>query len=115
MKDPKIKLIAIGLDENKKLQKNHFGQSCYFEIYNFSGKSIELRGNPFYLMHQHANAKEIQKVLPDCQIWVGIAMGARSQEYLESAGIRTFQITAEQSSFSAEKIIQFVKESINEY
>ncbi|OJF77485.1 MAG: hypothetical protein BKP49_00375 [Treponema sp. CETP13] len=114
MSEPKIKRIAMGLDKNKDLQKDHFGQSFYFKIYDYSGKPIELRGNPFYEWHQHANAKEIQQVLPDCQIWVGSAMGARSQEYLKSAGIVTFQIPTEKSSISHEKIIQFVKESINE-
>jgi len=115
MPKPKIKLIAMGLDKNQDLQQDHFGQSCYFEIYDYSGNPIELRKNPFYERHQHANAKEIQQVLPDCQIWVGTAMGDRSRKYLESAGIVTFQIPTEQSNLSHKKIIQFVRESINEY
>lgn len=110
--NPVIKLIALGLDKNQNLQQDHFGQSCYFKIFSSSEKPIELRENPFYERHQHANAKEIQQVLPDCQIWVGTAMGERSREYLEKAGIITFQVPAEKSTLSHEKIIQFVKQSI---
>jgi predicted Fe-Mo cluster-binding NifX family protein len=81
--------IAIGMSEKETINDDHFGQSKFFNIYEYKNGEfikIEERENPKYGTHQHAKVSDMLEFLDDCKVWVGGAMGKGSYNKLKEMG-----------------------------
>lgn len=83
--------IAIGMKDEKKINEDHFGQSKFYNIYEYDGSNLELkekRDNPYFGDGKHAKVGEIKEVVGDCKIWVAVAMGKQSRLNLIESGYK---------------------------
>ena len=81
--------VAIGMAEENEVNFNHFGQSKFFEIYeydNYTFTKIENRENPKYGAHQHAKVSDMLEILSDCKVWSAGDMGKGSFKKLKELG-----------------------------
>ena len=75
--------IAVATDDKKTIRRGHFGEGKFYAIYEILNGEIfskELRENPHVCKgkHAHGQAIKIIELLPDCQIYMGRSMGAKS-------------------------------------
>ncbi len=78
--------IAVGTDDLKTIRSGHFGESRYYKIFTIENgqlNSEEIRENPFIVSeesehHEHGQAKNIAKLLNDCDIFLAKSMGLHS-------------------------------------
>lgn len=82
--------IAIGMKDDDFLNDDHFGQSKFYNIYDYENnlKFIEKRNNPHFGMDKHAKVNDIKEVIGDCKIWVAKAMGKQSRLNLIETGFK---------------------------
>ncbi|MDN5317136.1 MAG: hypothetical protein PWR08_1261 [Thermoanaerobacterium sp.] len=111
-----MKRIAIGTDDKVNLCDKHFGMSRYFIIYDVDENDnyirIEERENPYFGdNHRHAETDEIMKVLSDCQVFIGKAMGKESQKRIKEEWGKT-SITARNVNTVGEAIELYVKNEL---
>ncbi len=86
------KYIAVGVNKDEKtVWHGHFGISPYFFIYDFSGKFIEKRKNPYSRGQHHDEPKLIVEFLSDCSVFIAKRMGEESRKKLtEKLNIKAF-------------------------
>ena len=77
--------IAVGTDDLSTIRSGHFGESRYYIVFvleNGQIKSQEIKKNPFILKeaseHAHGQAKNIMKLLNDCDVFLARSMGMHS-------------------------------------
>ncbi len=93
--------IAVGVDENGKIWKGHFGIAPYFYIYDANKNFVEKRINPYGTLaagkhNHHDNPKLIIDFLKDCNVFVAKRMGQESIIKLEqNFGIRPVIVKTE--------------------
>ncbi len=81
--------IAIGMSDKEIVNDDHFGQSKFFNIYEYENgnfEKIEERQNPKYGVHQHAKVSDMLEFLDDCKVWSGGSMGKGSYNKLKEMG-----------------------------
>jgi nitrogen fixation protein NifX len=78
--------IAVGMADENVVNEDHFGQSKFFEIFEYSEKGfkkLERRENPKYGIHQHAKVSDMLEILDDCKVWSARNMGKGSYKKLQ--------------------------------
>ena len=85
--------IAIGVDQDDRIWKGHFGMSPQYKIYDRNGEFLEERQNPYGVvdgLHKHHdNPKLIVDLLPECNVFIAQRMGGGSKRKLaEKLGIQ---------------------------
>lgn len=85
--------IAVGTDDLQTIRSGHFGESKYYKIFEVRDGQIisnEVRENPFvendHQEHEHGQAKNIMKLLNDCDIFLARSMGLHSMPKLLQKG-----------------------------
>ncbi len=80
-----IMKIAIGSIDGEKLQIGHFGMSPFFMLYEITEKGnakfLEKMINPMSdpKLHKHADTKDIMRLLPHIDVFIGKRMGKESK------------------------------------
>ena len=73
------KLIAIGVENERKMWEDHFGEAPYFDIYDMTGSRIETRINPYGEFgdqeKKHGDPQQIIQLLSDCSVFIGCSLG----------------------------------------
>lgn len=89
------KYIAIGVDQNGKVWRGHFGMAPCYRLYDRSGNLMEERQNPYGAggggKHaHHDNPLLIVNLLSDCSVFIANRMGdASKQKLVQDFGIET--------------------------
>ncbi len=85
--------IAVGTDDLQTIRGGHFGESRFYKIFEVKDGQIisdEVRENPFvendHHEHEHGQAKNIMKLLSDCDIFLARSMGLHSMPKLLQKG-----------------------------
>ncbi len=101
--------IAVGVDENGKIWKGHFGIAPYFYIYDSDKNFLEKRLNPYGTAaekhNHHDNPKLIINFLNDCNVFVAKRMGQESIIKLEqNFGIKPVIVKTENVEEALESV-----------
>ncbi len=102
--------IAVAMKNEQELQTGHFGQALFYNMYEVDGKEysfIGKRENPHFGKHKHAKAAEIEEVIGDCSVWIGVEMGKGSVRHLCSAGITPFVVQASDPDKAVKEYIRY--------
>ena len=84
-------LIAVGVDEEGKIFKAHFGMSPYYLVFNRDGDLVRKIENPYAKGHHHDDPSLITTLLPDVKVFIAHRMGPKSRERLHKEfKIKTF-------------------------
>jgi len=57
--------IAIGMRDKERVNEDHFGQSKFYNIYEYDGSKVglkEQRKNPHFGVDKHAKVEDIKEV-----------------------------------------------------
>ena len=100
--------IAIGMRDNEKVNEDHFGQSKFYNVYEYDGSKVDLkekRENPHFGVDKHAKVEDIKEVVGDCKIWVALTMGKQSRLNLIETGYKPILVKSD----DLERVLKEIK------
>ena len=80
--------IAIAVDDEGQVWKDHFGIAPYYYLYDRDGKLVEKRPNPHggETEQPHSSPRHITELLADCTVFIAGLTGLY-QEFVERTGV----------------------------
>jgi len=85
------KAIAVGVDDDGRVWKSHFGMAPWYYIFNRQGLLVERRPNPYAQGGKdHGDPTAVAAMLPECGTFLARRMGKKSRQRLtEEMGVTT--------------------------